>query len=345
MSGRLRTDEGRKCECWMANACTPTNKSCPMNHSSIQNLSWHIQRKSLYRSSVGSLALVLVRNSPSHPILKFLTESSSPAHRPPTTGLTISSMGNIHTNTVVEWWRDDLLLVPTLRLSHHGQSRRGGTRIRNDLWSRSRKDHPPQQTDHTTEEQQKDGFDTCQQQQQQQYRHEEDEPPTENHHHHHSFQHLSWLLMISLRNVAMGCFLLLFGLGTPRQHTKTIRKCWTDVPLRQKLVSAAGLVVVVALLLGLTALPSVNDDWWWWWTTTPPTTTLNMLMEALRCGGSWYVLSLETHPMATKSLTAGVIQSIGDYLAQWVEFALEPSAHHHRQTIEAHQREPCKEED
>lgn len=36
-----------------------------------------------------------------------------------------------------------------------------------------------------------------------------------------------------------------------------------------------------------------------------------------------YMSSLDTHPIITKSVTAGVIAMIGDYFAQWMEFALE----------------------
>ena len=59
---------------------------------------------------------------------------------------------------------------------------------------------------------------------------------------------------------------------------------------------------------------------------TPITTTTTTIISTLgRMFGTWYMSNLHTNPMITKSISAGLIGTIADYGAQWLEHMLHPS--------------------
>jgi hypothetical protein len=51
--------------------------------------------------------------------------------------------------------------------------------------------------------------------------------------------------------------------------------------------------------------------------------TINLAYGSLHQAAVWYTMHLTTSPVITKSVTAGVIGIIGDYMAQWLEYAME----------------------
>jgi Mpv17 / PMP22 family len=55
-------------------------------------------------------------------------------------------------------------------------------------------------------------------------------------------------------------------------------------------------------------------------------------VEVLRKLGAWYMAHLSANPIVTKSISAGVIGTIGDYTAQWLEHIL-PSRHRSEKEI------------
>ena len=71
----------------------------------------------------------------------------------------------------------------------------------------------------------------------------------------------------------------------------------------------------VMMCILVAALLAAYADDWWNTMASPPIVTWRALGEA-------YMRYLESHPITTKSLSAGVIAIMGDYCAQWIDFAL-----------------------
>jgi hypothetical protein len=51
--------------------------------------------------------------------------------------------------------------------------------------------------------------------------------------------------------------------------------------------------------------------------------TMNLACGSLQQAVVWYTMNLNANPVSTKSITAGIIGIIGDYMAQWLEYKLE----------------------
>jgi hypothetical protein len=51
--------------------------------------------------------------------------------------------------------------------------------------------------------------------------------------------------------------------------------------------------------------------------------TINLACGSLQQAAIWYTMHLTASPVITKSVTAGVIGIIGDYMAQWLEYTME----------------------
>jgi hypothetical protein len=51
--------------------------------------------------------------------------------------------------------------------------------------------------------------------------------------------------------------------------------------------------------------------------------TVNLVFASLQQAALWYTMYLTANPVITKSVTAGVIGIIGDYMAQWLEYMME----------------------
>lgn len=111
-----------------------------------------------------------------------------------------------------------------------------------------------------------------------------------------------WFSLADLRLAAVGCFLF----GVFRKQAPLLR---------------------MSLMVGF-LLAAYGKDCW------------TCIADALRSFGAAYMMYLDTYPVATKSATAGVIAMIGDYFAQWVEFALEESEQTQRNAASTAKRRP-----
>jgi len=129
----------------------------------------------------------------------------------------------------------------------------------------------------------------------------------------------SWMLgcsMVDSKHILAVCWcccllILLLCLGNlKRVPPSTARR------LQNYDFSVLVLLLQKMSLLAFVLLTMVGEADWWW--SASATVTWQSLV-------STYMSCLDTHPIITKSVTAGVIAMIGDYCAQWMELALEES--------------------
>jgi hypothetical protein len=98
--------------------------------------------------------------------------------------------------------------------------------------------------------------------------------------------------------------------GTPR--TRTPRRTPSRTPIRKRITKNVEMKESVPSIDGYTIHPDDED--------VKTSASRISLMGCIHGFGNWYTAKLESHPVPTKSLTAGSLAVVGDVLAQIIEF-------------------------